>query len=109
MSLESRIDALEQQAGAGQPELVIIDVVEVDVDGSEEVRKTLAFYVDPRTKRGLREVQPDEVPPVIVYEPNILPKEPAERTAWFRARCPVGGGTVVFVPAMVPGSTLNNS
>jgi hypothetical protein len=46
MSLESRVNALEQLAGGGDESgLVVVKVVEVDVNGSETVRKTV--YVDP--------------------------------------------------------------
>jgi hypothetical protein len=46
VSLESRVNALEQRAGGGDESgLLVVKVVEVDVDGSETVRKTV--YVDP--------------------------------------------------------------
>jgi hypothetical protein len=46
MTLESRLSALEQLADGGDESgLVVVKVVEVDIDGSERVRKKV--YVDP--------------------------------------------------------------
>ncbi|MBA3555625.1 MAG: hypothetical protein H0W29_12815, partial [Gemmatimonadales bacterium] len=44
VSLESRVNALEQKTGGGQG-IIAIRVLEVDVDGTEELIRTI--YVDP--------------------------------------------------------------
>jgi hypothetical protein len=46
ITLESRLSALERLAdGADESGLIVIKLIEVDVDGNEEVRKVI--YVDP--------------------------------------------------------------
>jgi hypothetical protein len=49
ITLESRVNALEQLVGGGDESgLIVVKVVEVDADGSETVRKKV--YVDPLLK-----------------------------------------------------------